>query len=533
MKKYFLLACFFFTKAVCAQPPITWQKTIGGNKLDVCKKIIQTPDQGYLVVGYSNSNISGDKTVNSNGNLDIWLVKLNSEGQIVWQKTIGGSNGELVGDMISTSDGGYVLAASSSSDISGDKTENSKGLTDIWIVKINDLGVILWQKTIGGSSNDGATAIQETTDGGYIVGGGSASDISGDKTEPCFVSADFTEKRDIWVLKLDATGTIVWQNTIGGTLLDSLSTLKQTPDGGYLLGCVSASNISGDKTENAWGTSRDYWIIKIDTLGNIVWQKTIGGLSDDPLIDLVLTNDGGSIACGFSFSDVSGNKTAASKGATDYWIVKLNSTGAIAWQKTFGGSNTEFFPNIIATTDGNFILSGSSDSNISGDKTENSRGSSDIWLIKIDSQGNILWQKTIGGDQGEGDTKIIEALDGGYVIVAASISSISGEKTENCRGEADYWIIKLAPESLATQSFADVLDIAIYPNPTVKDVFISFKNEQRKIQVTIRNVLGELVSTQKYSNTNLFSTNIDGNTGIYFLTITIENLSKTYKIIKE
>jgi hypothetical protein len=163
--------------------------------------------------------------------------------------------------------------------------------------------------------------VQQTTDGGYIVGGSSSSPISGDKTQ------DSIGWDDYWIVKTDSLGNIMWQNTIGGTHWDKLETIHQTTDGGYILGGISLSNISGDKTENCIG-GWDFWVVKTDSIGNILWQNTIGGDSDEgsnvtnqPLLEL--TSDGGYILGGFSESNISGDKTENSMGLFDYWIVKL------------------------------------------------------------------------------------------------------------------------------------------------------------------------------------------------------------------
>lgn len=533
MNRLILFWCIAFMQFIYAQPPIDWQKTLGGNNNDFCKKIIQTSDQGYLVFGSSLSNISGNKTVNSFGSYDIWLVKLNSVGAISWQKTFGGSGSETINSAVQTGDGGYILGGISDSNISGNKTENSKGDSDYWIIKLDALGTIQWQKTIGGNRSEGISSIEETTDGGYIVGGTSTSDVSGDKTEPCFIGPDFLERRDYWIVKLDSVGSIIWQNTIGGTLVEVLRIIKQTPDGGYFVGGYSASDISGDKTENARGPDTDYWVLKLNATGNIVWQKTVGGYQVDQLTDMAFTDDGGVLLCGWTTSDISGDKTDYSRGNSDFWIVKLDYVGTIIWQKSIGGSGREYFPDITTTTDNNFIISGNSDSNISGDKNENSRGSSDIWMLKINPLGNIIWQKTIGGSLGEGVYETIQTIDGGYAICATSLSNISGEKTENCIGEADYWVIKLAPENLSTNSNKEFSEIEIFPNPTIKDVFINFKDIQKEVQTEVKNVLGEILNTQNYKDINSFQISLNNSSGIYFLTITIENLSKTFKIVKE
>ncbi len=333
-------------------PDIEWQNTIGGNGDESLSVIRPTVDGGYILGGSSNSNISGDKTNNSKGGYDYWIVKLNAAGDIVLQKTIGGNDYDYLTDIQQTTDGGYILGGYSYSGVSGNKTEPSQGIHgygDYWVVKLSAIGTIEWQNTIGGDKDDYLTVIQQTTDGGYILGGYSWSGISGDKTEVCNGWDDY------WVVKLSATGTIEWQNTISGDINDELTIISQTADGGYILGGYSDSDIANDKTEASQGYI-DYWIVKLSSLGDIQWQNTIGGSDNDYLQSIQQTVDGGYILGGYSNSGISGDKTQTNKGGFDYWVVKINTTGYIEWQSTIGGSNDDNLSAIQQTADGGYIL---------------------------------------------------------------------------------------------------------------------------------------------------------------------------------
>jgi hypothetical protein len=419
---------------------IEWQNTIGGSGEDRLNSIQQTTDGGYILGGWSGSSISADKTENCIGVWDYWIVKLDSLGTIQWQNTIGGSNEDELNSIQQTTDGGYILGGWSNSYLSGDKTEDSLGGFDFWIVKVDALGSIQWQNTIGGSGDDKLNSIRQTADSGYILGGYSASDISGDKTENCIGGNGYP---DYWIIKLDSVGAIQWQNTIGGGAYDYLESLQQTTDGGYILGGRSNSSISGDKTENCFAFSIDYWIVKVDSQGAIQWQNTIGGSRSDNLKSIQQTTDGGYIVGGFSDSYIFGDKTENNIGIEDYWIVKMDSVGIIQWQNTIGGTDWNMMYTIQQTSDRGYILGGWSDSNISGDKTENSNGFSDYWIVKTDSMGLIQWQNTIGGSNAEEMRLIEQTTDGGYILAGFSYSNISGDKTEDCLWVTDYWILKL------------------------------------------------------------------------------------------
>jgi hypothetical protein len=434
--KKILIVPFCLLPLLTFSQEIEWQNTIGGNAEDELFSIQQTSDGGYILGGYSNSDISGDKTENSNGVSDYWIVKTDSIGTIQWQNTIGGNAEDELFSIQQTSDGGYILGGQSDSDISGDKTENSLGYYDYWIVKTDSMGIIQWENTIGGSGTDRLNSLQQTSDGGYILGGYSNSNISGDKTEHSNGVSDY------WIVKTDSIGNIQWQNTIGGNGDDELFSIQQTSDGGYILGGESPSAISGDKTENSLGFS-DYWIVKTDSIGTIQWQNTIGGNNEDHLYTLQQTTDGGYILGGRSWSDISGDKSENSNGGFDYWIVKTDSIGTIQWQNTIGGNQYDLLYAIQQTSDGGYILGGNSNSDISGDKTENNLGYYDYWIVKTDSIGTIQWQNTIGGISWDYFRSIYQTADGGYFLGGFSESNISTDKTENSNGVRDYWIVKV------------------------------------------------------------------------------------------
>ena len=441
MMKKLLLLTFLFTSFLCeAQQKITvidWQKTIGGSGVDRLRSIKQTADGGFILGGNSYSGISGEKSESNRGNNDYWVVKLNINNTLEWQKTIGGSGDDIFITVKQTVDGGYILGGYSASNISGEKTENSRGGYDYWVIKLNSNGGIVWQKTIGGSSDDGLFSIQQTTDGGYILAGTSNSNISGEKTENSRGSSS-----DYWVIKLNSNGDIEWQKTIGGFSDDALRSMQLTTDGGYILGGHSNSSVSGDKTDSSRGDF-DYWVVKLNSNGSIAWQKTIGGADNEEFNSIQQTTNGEYILGGRSYSNISGEKTQNCRGAYDYWVVKLNTIGAIIWQKTIGGIGYDGLWEIQQTTNGRFIITGFSDSNISGEKTESSRGSYDCWLVELDSNGTLTWQKAIGGSSLDDLNSIQQTTDGGYILGGYSASNISGEKTENSRGGYDYWVVKL------------------------------------------------------------------------------------------
>ncbi len=489
---------------------IEWQNTIGGSGLDELFQIQNTSDGGYICGGRSNSDISGEKLENSLGFLDYWVIKLDSIGSIQWQNTIGGSSWDGIYSIQATNDGGYICGGYSVSDISGDKTEISQGGTDYWIVKIDAIGNIQWQNTIGGSNDDQLYSIQQTGDGGYICGGMSSSNISGDKTENGEGAFDY------WIVPLDSVGTIQWQNTIGGSSFDYFKSIQQTSDGGYICGGYSDSNISGDKTENSLGVW-DYWVVRLDSNGSILWQNTIGGNHYDALYSIQQTTDGGYICGGWSNSDLINDKTEACLGVADYWVVKLDNSGNIIWQNTIGGNFVDELKSIQQTSDGGYICGGNSYSTISGDKSEDTLGYEDYWIVKISSTGNIQWQKTIGGSQEDRFSFIQQTMGGGFVCAGSSKSDISGHKTENCQGDLDFWIVKIGPVFSSINLLEMNLEkFKIFPNPVTS--YLSIKELSANSSIRLFTLTGKLILFQIASEeTTLDLSNIDQ--GVYFLQV--------------
>jgi hypothetical protein len=510
---------------VYSQPLIGWQKTYGGTGLDVLTKIDLSPT-GYYVGGLSNSNISGEKSQNSKGGTDCWLLSVSPTGQILWQKTIGGSLDEGVRSLCKTNDGGVIIGASSSSNISGDKTENSRGSSDYWIVKLDSSGNIEWQRTLGGNQSDGLNSIMQTADNGYILGGVSTSEISGEKSEG---TRGLNPSYDYWILKLDSSGVIEWQKTYGGDDYDQLITIKQTADLGYIVAGNSRSNANYDKTENSRGYI-DYWILRLNSQGSIVWQKTIGGDDIEQVTDIIETNSGGFVVGGYSYSGISGDKTDAVHGLSDFWILKLDELGNIFWQKSIGGNGSDYLYSMIENPDNSLVLAGSSNSGISGDKTENSRGLEDMWVLRLNESGSIGWQKTIGGNQADGIQSICRTLDNGYALGGNSRSSISGEKSQDCRGQTDYWFVKLNTDNLAVEHNTNKNEITIYPNPTNENVSINVPAGCIIEELVLTDVTGKVLKIEKDS---LNKMDIVGDTGLYILTVITNGFKKSFKIIKQ
>ncbi len=465
-------------------PPVaaSWNLRYGGSSTDRFTSVIKTSDGGYLSGGYSNSGVSGDKSQASKGGFDYWIVKTDANGAKLWDKTYGGSSDDFLARIISTKDGGYILAGSSKSGIGGDKTAASRGDQDYWIVKIDGAGIKQWDKAYGGSGFEDFRKVNQLSDGGYLLAGQSNSPLSGDKSQESRGVTDY------WVVRISSNGTKLWDQRYGGTNHDYLETFTKTSDGGYLLAGSSASGFSGDKTQGTKG-SRDYWLVKIDAQGKKVWDKAYGGSGTDELSSIGYNAAGNYFVAGHSTSGVSGDKTQASKGAGDYWMLLLNRNGEKLWDKSFGGSGTEELRSIIQTKDQGYILAGTSDSNISGDKTQASQGGSDYWIVKTDAQGNKEYDQRYGGSGTEEFRFIQQTQDGGLLLGGRSDSGVSGDRTQPSQGGMDYWLVKVTPVEttiLARVAAADIpqeetassFGLSTYPNPFTEELTVNFTLKQ-------------------------------------------------------
>jgi len=473
MKKNYLPVLYFFRikeagVIICslflllgfahAQNPLVkqWDKRFGSTDFDQLTCFQQTADGGYILAGYSGSFAGGDKTQTSRGWRDYWIVKIDQNGIKQWDMEYGGSIDDFLFAIQQTSDGGYIMGGWSVSDSSADKTQNNRDTSsnynyrgDYWVVKADSLGNKQWDKTFGGANVDQLTSLQQTTDGGYILGGYSKSGISGDKTQPLKGTEDY------WVVKIDSAGNKQWDKDFGGTSVQYLYSVQQTADGGYALGGYSYSGIGGDKTQASFGLM-DFWIVKIDSAGTKLWDKAFGGTNYDYFYSLQQTTDRGFILAGLTHSDVSGNKTQPLKGgagAINYWIVKTDSLGNKQWDNDFGGNLEDEFGNVFQTMDGGYLVSGSSYSTVFGDKTEFNLGQEQSWIVKTDSLGNKLWDKTLfttGHDEG---CYAIQTKDGCYAFANYTAAGIGGYKTQpnwdTTNYWQDYWIIKFCDTTSA------------------------------------------------------------------------------------
>ena len=432
----FLFSLSIFNFAFAQNPLVKiWDGTFGGTDSDDLQCMKQTSDGGYILGGTSSSGIGGNKSQPSRGGWDYWIVKTDSLGMLQWEHTFGGSGDDYFQSLAQTPDGGFILGGYSGSQISGDKTQMTRGGYDYWIIKTDSLGNKQWDKDFGGTNTERLYSVQQTDDNGFILSGHSSSGIGGDKTQSVWGVWDY------WILKTDSVGNKLWDKDFGGTDYEELHSAQQTADGGFVFGGFSLSGTGGDKTQGNWGYD-DYWIVKTDSLGNKQWDKDFGGTDEDYLYSIQQSPDGGYFLAGRSQSGISGDKTQAGWGF-DYWIVKTDSLGNKQWDKVFGGLANDEFWNGARTKDGGFLFSGDSYSPVGGNKTENNLGFEQTWVVKTDSLGNSVWDKTIFTSGHDEQGSAIETSDGCYVMANISDGGMAGYKSQaSWNNTHDYWIVK-------------------------------------------------------------------------------------------
>lgn len=446
--------------AMCAQAPaIQWQKSFGGLYADGAKAIRQTADGGYIVAGNSTSNdgdVSGHHGfTNSSSNPDFWVVKTDGTGTIQWQTSLGGSQLDEATYIEPTSDGGYAVIGTSAS-IDGNVTGNHAG-GEVWIVKLNSNGTIQWQNTMGGSGSDAGQFIRQTSDGGYVIAAYTNTPNDGDVSGLHINNMGNTT--DAWIIKLDVLGNIQWQKCLGGTNNEVANAVEPTT-GGYIVSGYTNSadgDVTGWHTSSPGTYLLDYWVVKLDNTGNILWQKALGGSMSDEGTTIMETIVGDYVVGGFSSSN-DGDITAhhGTTAHTDIWMAKLNSSnGNLIWEKSLGGTNNES-GDIRPTSDGGFIIASNSNSN-DGDVSAN-YGDYDYWVAKLNATGTIQWEKSYGGSGFDGATSVAQTADGSYILAGASNSS-DGNVTGN-HGNTDYWVVKLEPDTATAETACAIWDLS-------------------------------------------------------------------------
>jgi hypothetical protein len=344
---------------------------------------------------------------------DYWLVKLDANGDLEWQKTYGGSKDDQGQQVIQTSDGGYAITGYAMSD-DGDGS-NNEGFHDNWVLRLDASGTILWEKSFGFSGHDHSYDLVETADGGFFFSG--FLDVTSSNGEGSTDKSSLTAHGvgEFWGTKIDVDGNLEWRKFFGGTNNDRSFGVVNAHDGGYVLAGASESDdfdISDPKG------SYDFWAVKVDKNGNFIWESSFGGTGIDQAQDIMATPDGGYVIVGNTFS--SDIQVTKNKGQSDVWLIKIDENGQLLWQKSFGGSGFDAAHSVRPTSNGGLLVCGNSKS-FDGDVSENF-GENDIWVFKTDASGNLQWEKSFGGLSLEFGYDALETQAGNIVLVGETAS---------------------------------------------------------------------------------------------------------------
>lgn len=350
-----------------------WDRTLGGSDLDDARALAVLPDGSCYVALASMSPPDGDRVADPLGGLDIWLVKLSPEGLVLWDRTIGSQGDEQANTALITPDGGLLLAGYTfDQSATGHHSQPGYGVRDYWVVKLNAEGNVQWERTLGGKFGDEAKTLLKTAEG-YLVGGTSASPISGNKT------ADQAQLQDYWLVQLDEQGNTLWQRTIGAGGQDQLEAMALWPDSTLLLAGYSNSEQGYLKDEGSRG-QQDYWALRYSKAGYRLWDRTLGSPGTDLLTAALLLPDGRVVLGGYSMGEKGGEKTENGQGDWDYWLLCLDPKGYLLWNKTWGRTAGDYLTAITLTTSGHLLLAGHTEST-NGHTTPPDPGDTDWWVV--------------------------------------------------------------------------------------------------------------------------------------------------------
>ncbi|MDN4028662.1 T9SS type A sorting domain-containing protein [Chryseobacterium gambrini] len=505
-----LLLCALLGGFSSAQE-VVWQKDIRSSTQDFLSQVVTTIDQQYLITGSSirgnSQKITGSSspatsslpsaTSQQNNGYDFHLVKLNQQGEEVWEKYFSGKNHDFLSATVNTQEGGFLLAGSSYSGKGLDKKDDSKGGSDFWLIRINEFGDELWQKTIGSTADEEAKAVIQTTDMGFFVAGNTTlpfGSAQGKQAQDPKIKG--YGSKDVLVVRLDKNGKELSQLILGGKGLDEVEKMIPTKDGGVLLGIYSRSNLGGSKDTENYGEG-DYYIVKLSNTGQIQWEKNFGGKGDDHVKTLALTSTGYLIG-GESRSERSGNKSVGIEEGTDVWLVAIDLNGNEQWQKSYNFKNRDVLM-------GMSVLHGSDDKTSKGillggytqaeGRIENDDET--FWMLYLDQNGNEQWRKHVKGESRKREERLSDIKlnrDGSIILAGTSAEEL---------GKENWKIVKLGDRQV--DQLIEKQDIKIYPNPVTDYVYVELGFEGLRkgafeAEIAVYDMGGRKLETVKTKN---------------------------------
>lgn len=543
---------------------VRWQKDLKSSSQDFLSQLTTTIDGQHLLSGSTiqspkPSTSDGQTASAQNSGYDYHLVKLNQQGQIVWEKYFGGNNHDFLTATTSTQEGGFLLAGTSYSSEGQQKKGKLKGGSDIWVIKVDENGEEQWQKTLGTAVDEEAKSVIQTTDLGYFI----AANAQIKQNE----NSDGFGSKDAWLVKLDKKGKVINQLYLGGKGLEEVEKIIPTRDGGALVGIYSRSSLMEDgkwkienetspdeepkeetnltnnqpstnnhqlttiyqpKTTENYGEG-DFWVVKLSKEGKVEWQKNYGGSGDDHIRTLANT-DAGYIIAGESRSENSGNKKSNIKEGTDLWVISIDENGNELWQKGYNFKNRDVLMslNVIhsLSTDHHqpstkgYLLGGYTQAEGKAQKEDET-----FWMLYIDSKGEEVFRKYVEGKEKKQEERLIDAQlnnDGTYILAGTSAEEL---------GKENWKVVKLGDKQL--EQLIEKQDMRIYPNPVEDYCYVEIGVEFKEATITVYDMTGKLAYQTKTKNsvTKINTANLPQ--GMYVVTAKTENKSITNKIVKK
>ncbi|MEO6169133.1 MAG: T9SS type A sorting domain-containing protein [Chitinophagales bacterium] len=438
-----LMAIFKFSFAQSNPLVKQWDFSYGGYEGDFISQLLATPDGGFLAAGISQSNALFEKSEDNWDpamfpSYDNWLIKCDANGTKQWDRTLGGTNDDFFYAVINTADSGFLVVGSTRSPANGNITQSPIGIFDVWLVKLNAAGLIEWDRRYGGNNSCAGTSAIQLQDGGYLIGGYTNSDLGNDVSEESYGAGDF------WILRTDDAGNKLWDKRYGGSEDESVYAVFVSEDGGFLLAGVSLSNASGLKSQDNYvnGMS-DMWFVKTDSSGNYLWDKIIGSLDNDIGMDIVQAPGNKYLMATTNWADAGGDKTESTQGAIDWWMVKTDDLMNVEWDRSIGGTGHEDdFGNVLVTAAGDYMIAGTSYSEVNYWKSIPNNGPENTWIVLVDTNGNKIWDKTVLTGYTHTETGFgVQLSDGCYLFANDGDGFTDQEKTDQSFS-FDYWCIK-------------------------------------------------------------------------------------------
>jgi hypothetical protein len=518
-----------------------WQKTLPSSSQDLLAGMTMTIDGQYLVGGSSIQNVLGSTqeaiSQFSNSGYDYHIVKLSQQGEKLWEKYFGGTRHDYLGTVLAMHDGGFLLGGASYSSEGKDKKDRNYGGSDLWMIRLDENGEEIWQKTIGTSANEEIRSFTETTNGDILV------------------AANIQHKRygfggeDVWLIKLDKKGKMLLQVFLGGSGTDEVAQIISTRDGGFLAAISSNSGksekkdfvfkqettetqaqiqplIIGKESDN-FGLN-DYWVVKLDKNLNPQWQRNFGGTGEDKIKNISLT-DSGFILAGESRSNSSGNKKTALEEGSDLWLVSLNENGEELWQQSYNFKNRDVLMSLNVIHDEKQKTKGILVGGYTQAEEKMQEKDETFWMLYVDKTGKEIWRKYAEGNEKKKEERLVSATlnrDGSYLLAGTSSDEL---------GKEQWKVLKLGDKDL--DNLIEKNDLRIFPNPVEDYCYVEVETDieaKNEIDISVFDMSGKKIQTLKTKNkvTKLNTSSLPQ--GVYVVSaVTSIGVKKSGKIVKK